>query len=76
MLSVGKRKHLQKIPKNFLWCGTKSPLIINDGQDAHPTRLGNLFFGVLSCFVMLSVAKRNIFKKSPKISCGAGRKAR
>jgi hypothetical protein len=22
------------------------PLIIKDGQDAHPTKLGNLFFGV------------------------------
>ena len=35
---------IKKIPKNFLWCGTKSPLIIKDGQDAHPTKLGNLFF--------------------------------
>ncbi|OBQ20133.1 MAG: hypothetical protein AN486_07350 [Anabaena sp. AL93] len=37
---------IKKIPKNFLWCGAKSPLIIKDGQDAHPTKLGNLFFGV------------------------------
>jgi hypothetical protein len=37
---------IKKIPKNFLWCGTNCPLIIKDGQDAHPTKLGNLFFGV------------------------------
>ena len=37
---------LKKYPKHFLWCGPKSPLIIKDGQDAHPTKLGNLFFGV------------------------------
>jgi len=37
---------IKKIPKNFLWCGTKSLLIIKDRQDAHPTKLGNLFFGV------------------------------
>ena len=36
---------IKKIPKNFLWCGTNCPLIITDGQDAHPTKLGNLFFG-------------------------------
>jgi|688.fasta_scaffold95441_4 hypothetical protein len=43
---VFKGLQIQKIPKNFLWCGTKSSLIIKDGQDAHPTKLGNLFFGV------------------------------
>jgi hypothetical protein len=37
---------IKKIPKNFLWCGPKSLLIIKDRQDAHPTKLGNLFFGV------------------------------
>ncbi|WP_217355295.1 hypothetical protein, partial [Aphanizomenon sp. UHCC 0183] len=37
---------IKKILKNFLWCGPKSPLTIKDGQDAHPTKLGNLFFGV------------------------------
>jgi cation diffusion facilitator CzcD-associated flavoprotein CzcO len=52
---------IKKIPKNFLWCGhtmanatlryrqaqyKSCPLIIKDGQDAHPTKLGNLFFGV------------------------------
>jgi hypothetical protein len=29
------------------------PLIIKDGQDAHPTKLGNLFFGVPLKFTTL-----------------------
>ncbi|WP_096668424.1 hypothetical protein [Dolichospermum compactum] len=44
--SMAKGLPIKKIPKNFLWCGTKSLLIIKDRQDAHPTKLGNLFFGV------------------------------
>ncbi|ALB39970.1 hypothetical protein AA650_05370 [Anabaena sp. WA102] len=44
---------LKKYPK--ISCGAgilrqaqykSCPLIIKDGQDAHPTKLGNLFFGV------------------------------
>ncbi|KHG41942.1 hypothetical protein OA07_08250 [Aphanizomenon flos-aquae 2012/KM1/D3] len=49
---------IKKIPKNFLWCGhtmanatlryrqaqyKSCPLTIKDGQDAHPTKSGNLF---------------------------------
>ncbi|ALB41906.1 hypothetical protein AA650_16905 [Anabaena sp. WA102] len=44
--SHSKGLPIKKIPKNFLWCGTNCPLIIKDRQDAHPTKLGNLLFGV------------------------------
>jgi hypothetical protein len=34
------------MPKNFFLVVRESrPQIIKDGQDAHPTKLGNLFFG-------------------------------
>ncbi|KHG41615.1 hypothetical protein OA07_10255 [Aphanizomenon flos-aquae 2012/KM1/D3] len=36
---------LKKIPKKFLVVRASCPLITKDRQDAHPTKLGNLFFG-------------------------------
>jgi hypothetical protein len=36
---------LKKYPKIFV-VRASCPLTIKDGQDGHPTKLGNLFFGV------------------------------
>ena len=40
------QQKIQLTDFQFLVVRASGPLIIKDGQDAHPTKLGNLFFGV------------------------------